>query len=67
MRGRVWERVVSKDELAAIEVEHAVLSTKLLSGRTLVRVCSDGAPSPAFRAAEPDLQDVYFHAMAAAR
>ena len=64
MHGRVWERLVSKDELPAIEQEYAVLSTKLLAGRTLVRVCSDTLPSPAFRAAEPDLQDVYFSVMA---
>jgi ABC-2 type transport system ATP-binding protein len=67
MQGRVWERLVSKDELPALEREHAVLSTKLLSGRTLVRVCSDSAPSPAFHAAEPDLHDVYFRVMADAR
>ncbi len=64
MQGRVWERLVTKDELPALEQEHAVLSTKLLSGRTLVRVCSDSLPSPAFRAAAPDLQDVYFSVMA---
>jgi ABC-type multidrug transport system ATPase subunit len=63
MRGRVWERVASKEELPAIEREHALLSTKLLSGRTLVRVFSDTSPSPAFHAVEPDLQDVYFSVM----
>jgi ABC-2 type transport system ATP-binding protein len=63
MRGRVWERVVSKEELPAIEREHALLSTKLLGGRTVVRVCSESAPSPSFHAAEPDLQDVYFSVM----
>jgi ABC-2 type transport system ATP-binding protein len=64
MQGRVWERLISKDELPAIEREHAVLSTKLLAGKTVVRVCSDVAPSPAFHPAEPDLQDVYFSVMA---
>ena len=63
MQGKVWERLVSKDEVPAIEREHALLSTKLLSGRTLVRVYSDSAPSPAFHPAEPDLQDVYFSVM----
>ena len=63
MQGRVWERLVSKEELPAIEREHKLLSTKLLSGRTLVRVGSDSAPSPAFHAVEPDLQDVYFSVM----
>jgi ABC-type multidrug transport system ATPase subunit len=63
MQGRVWERVVAKEELPAIERDYDLLSTKLLSGRTLVRVCSDTQPSPAFHAADPDLQDVYFSVM----
>ena len=64
MEGRVWERLVSKDELPAIAREHGVLSTKLLSGRTLVRVFSETQPSPAFHAVAPDLADVYFRVMA---
>jgi len=63
MRGRVWQRVVSKEDLPSVEREHEVLSTKLLAGRTLVRVCGDAAPSPAFESAEPDLEDVYFSVM----
>ena len=64
LRGRVWRRVISKPELDAVESEHAVISTKLLAGRTLVRVYSEGAPSTSFEPAEPDLEDVYFSAMA---
>jgi ABC-type multidrug transport system ATPase subunit len=67
MQGRVWERLIAKEDLPAIEREHHLLSTKLLSGRTLVRVSSERAPSPAFHAVEADLQDVYFSAMRAAR
>jgi ABC-2 type transport system ATP-binding protein len=63
MQGRVWERIVSKEELPAMEREHTVLSTKLLSGRRVIRVCSDSTPSPRFTAARPDLQDVYFSVM----
>ena len=63
LRGRLWRRVISKDELPAIEQDHAVISTKLLAGRTLVRVYSDGTPGPGFEPAEPDLEDVYFSAM----
>jgi ABC-2 type transport system ATP-binding protein len=63
LRGRIWRRVVSKQELAALEAEHAVISTKLLAGRTVVHVFSDEAPS-GFEPAEPDLEDVYFSAMA---
>jgi ABC-2 type transport system ATP-binding protein len=63
MQGRVWERLISKDELPDMEREHEVLSTKLLAGKTLVRVVAERAPSPAFRPAEPNLQDVYFSVM----
>lgn len=64
MRGRIWRKVIEKSELAALEREQAVLSTKLLSGRTLVRVYSDRTPGAGFEPAEPDLEDVYFGAMA---
>jgi ABC-2 type transport system ATP-binding protein len=64
LRGRIWRRVIAKSELAEIARAHAVISTKLLAGRTVVRVFSDGAPDPGFEPAEPDLEDVYFTAMA---
>src|SRR5262245_26519671 len=64
LRGRIWRRVISKQELAALEREHAVISTKLLAGRTVVHVYSDTAPGHGFEAAEPDLEDVYFSTMA---
>jgi ABC-2 type transport system ATP-binding protein len=64
LRGRIWRRVVSKQELAALEREHAVISTKLLARRTVVRVFSDTGPGSGFETVEPDLEDVYFCAMA---
>jgi ABC-2 type transport system ATP-binding protein len=67
MKGRIWRRVIDKSALAALEQEHAVISTKLLAGRTVVRVFSDMTPGQAFEPAEPDLEDVYFSAMARLR
>jgi hypothetical protein len=55
---------MSKQELSAVEQEHSVISTKLLAGRTVARVYADASPGPEFEAAEPDLEDVYFGAMA---
>jgi len=63
LSGRIWRRVVPKAELQALEREHQVISTKLVAGRTLVRVYSDSAPGPDFEPAEPDLEDVYFRTM----
>ena len=64
LRGQIWRRVLSKPELPALEREHAVISTKLLAGRTVARVHGDAPPGPGFEPAEPDLEDVYFSAMA---
>ena len=64
LRGRMWRRVISRQELPAMEREHSVISTKLLAGGTVVHVHSDTAPGSGFEPAEPDLEDVYFSAMA---
>ncbi|HEX2219351.1 MAG TPA: ABC transporter ATP-binding protein [Gemmatimonadales bacterium] len=64
MRGRIWRSVVEKGALAELEREHAVISTKLLAGRTVVRVFGDAAPAAGFEPAEPGLEDVYFSTMA---
>ena len=64
MRGRIWRRVIEKSALAGVEREHAVISTKLLAGRTVVHVYSGTKPGDGFDPAEPDLEDVYFSTMA---
>ena len=63
LRGMIWRRVVSKEELPALERDHAVISTKLLAGRTVARIHSDVSPGADFEAAEPDVEDVYFSTM----
>src|SRR5687768_10979199 len=64
LRGRIWRRVVSKADLPRLEHERDVISTKLLSGRTVARIYSDVEPGPEFESSEPDLEDVYFSTMA---
>jgi len=64
LRGRIWRRVVARSELAAVEAEFPVISTKLLAGRSVVHVYGDVQPGPGFDAVEPDLEDVYFSTMA---
>ena len=64
LRGRIWRRVMSKDELPQVQREHSVISTKLLAGRTVARVNSDASPGAGFELVDPDLEDVYFSAMA---
>jgi len=47
MHGRIWRRVVSRDELPRHQERYAVLSTKLLAGRTVVRSGGKVAVRPA--------------------
>ncbi|HLU24575.1 MAG TPA: ABC transporter ATP-binding protein, partial [Longimicrobiales bacterium] len=63
LRGRIWRKVVAKDELAAYEASHRVISTRLLAGRTVIHVEADAQPDPTFEPVEADLEDVYFSAM----
>ncbi len=64
LQGRVWRRLVAKEELADVEREHAVIATKMLAGRTFVHVYGDASPGAGFEVVEADLKDVYFSAMA---
>ncbi len=64
LQGRIWRRVISKQELPELEREHAVISTTLLAGRTVVHVYSEATPGPGFESVVPGLKDVYFSAMA---
>ena len=64
LHGRIWRRVISTAALPELEREHAVISTKLLAGRTVVHVYGDSPPGPDFEPVKPDLEDVYFSTMA---
>ena len=63
LRGKIWRRIVSRGELAAVEARHAVISTRLLAGRTVVHVYGDASPGAEFEPVEPGLEDVYFSVM----
>jgi ABC-2 type transport system ATP-binding protein len=63
LRGRVYLKEVGRSELAAYDASHALISTKLLAGRTVIRVLADAAPGDGFSPVDPSLEDVYFAAM----
>jgi ABC-2 type transport system ATP-binding protein len=64
LRGRIWRRTVERSELPELERTHAVVSTKLLAGRTVVHAYGDARPGPGFDPVEPGLEDVYFSTLA---
>ena len=63
VRGRIWRRSVTREELPALEEQHAVISTKLLAGQTIAHVYAEEPPGSGFEPVEPDLKDVYFAVM----
>ena len=63
LRGRVWSRTVDREQLAALEQQQRVISTKLLAGRTIVHLYAETSPGPEYAPVEPDLKDVYFSVM----
>jgi ABC-type multidrug transport system ATPase subunit len=67
IRGRIWRRSVTREELPALEREHSVISTKLLAGQTIAHVYAEESPGSGFEPVAADLKDVYFAVMAGHR
>jgi ABC-type multidrug transport system ATPase subunit len=64
LAGRIWRKVVTKTEADALRAQVAVVSTRLMAGRTVVRAFGEHAPGSGFEPVETDLEDVYFCAIA---
>lgn len=61
LRGRVWRKLVSKEEAAALaNGGMKIISSRLYAGQTIVHVLSDIRPDISFAEVAPDLEDVYF-------
>jgi ABC-type multidrug transport system ATPase subunit len=66
VQGKIWRRKLAKGELEAVQTEHAVISTKLVGGQTVVHVFSEEQPS-GFEPVSASLEDVYFSTLEQAR
>lgn len=66
-RGRIWAKTMDRADLPAIAERREVISTRLVGGRTLVHVLSDGDPGEGFAPAPGGLEDVYFSTLVASR
>ena len=62
LEGRIWKRIIDKDELEAYETHYDVISSRLLVGRVVIHVYAE-APPEGFEPVDPDLEDVYFCTM----
>lgn len=64
--GKIWRKVIPKAELEAYQRDYAVISTRLVSGRTVIHVYNDDAPDSTFEAVPANLEDVYFSTLSRA-
>jgi ABC-2 type transport system ATP-binding protein len=60
----IWARFVDKAELPLFQKQHAVISTRLRAGRTLIHVYAEDDPGMGFEEAHASLEDVYFATIA---
>ena len=60
----IWARIVTRQELPVFQKRHQVISTRLLTGRTLIHVYSETDPGDGFEPARASLDDVYFATIA---
>ncbi|KFE70456.1 ABC transporter ATP-binding protein [Hyalangium minutum] len=64
LSGRVWRKTVDRETVATYRASLPVLSTQRHAGRTRIQVLADSVPEPGFEPVPPDLEDVYFSALA---
>jgi ABC-type multidrug transport system ATPase subunit len=60
MQGKVWMKMIDKEQLAEHKNAFKVISTKVVEGKIQVHVFSDVQPDTAFLPVHADLEDVYF-------
>jgi len=60
LKGKLWKKEVAKAQVAAYQ-QQQVISTRLLAGKTILRIYSDTRPDDGFYPVEPSLEDAYFY------
>jgi len=60
LKGKVWQRSITKTELPAFEEKYKIISSRLIGGRPFIHVLSEQALNSGFQPSTPDLEDVFF-------
>jgi ABC-type multidrug transport system ATPase subunit len=60
LSGKIFRRNVARAELADYQRRMAVISTRLVTGKTVIHVFSETPPGDGFEPVAPTLEDVYF-------
>lgn len=60
IRGKVWEKTITKTELPEYQEKHRIISSKLVGGKPLIHAFGEVPPGLGFTSAEENLEDVFF-------
>ena len=60
LQGRIWEKEIVKSEAPVYREGYRLLSSRLLAGKTLIRVLSATRPEDGFYPVPATMEDVYF-------
>lgn len=60
LSGKVYQKIVKREELDDYAKEYSIISNKMVGGKPLIHVFSEGDPSNGFEQVQPNLEDVFF-------
>jgi ABC-2 type transport system ATP-binding protein len=61
LQNNIYEKEIKKSELELYEANHYLLSSRLVAGKTFIRIYSKDTPEKGFNPVSPILEDVYFY------
>jgi ABC-2 type transport system ATP-binding protein len=65
-RGKIWKKVIGRDDLEDYQGRYEVISTRLFAGNSVIHVLADEQPQ-GFEPVEGGLEDVYFSTLSTLR
>ena len=60
IKGKIWKKIIKKEELESYKANLQVISTHLKAGKTIIHVLNENQPDTTFETSPADLEDVYF-------
>jgi hypothetical protein len=59
--GKVWKKVIEKDELPKYTANYKLISSRLYMGKTMIHAFADDLTADGFVNIASDLEDAYFY------
>lgn len=60
LEGKVYQRMVAREELESFASQYAIISNKMVGGQPLIHIYSETNPNEGFELVKPNLEDVFF-------